>query len=100
MRTAPRERHDLWSRARTAALLVLVAAVVVLILGGIGVSSVTRVFVQQKVKSIAVLKCLGASSWTVLAVVCFGAYVLAKLHRQAMQRATVVLPNGQPLEPA
>ncbi len=41
---------------------------VILILGGIGVSSVTRVFVQQKVRSIAILKCLGASSWTVLAV--------------------------------
>jgi putative ABC transport system permease protein len=41
---------------------------VVLILGGIGVSSVTRVFVQQKLRSIAVLKCLGASSRTVLAI--------------------------------
>ena len=41
---------------------------VVLILGGIGVSSVTRVFVQQKVKSIAILKCLGAPSRQVLAV--------------------------------
>jgi putative ABC transport system permease protein len=41
---------------------------VVLILGGIGVSSVTRVFVQQKVRSIAILKCLGASSFTVLAL--------------------------------
>ena len=39
---------------------------VVLILGGIGVSSVTRVFVQQKVKSIAILKCVGASSGMVL----------------------------------
>jgi len=35
---------------------------VVLILGGIGVSSVTRVFVQQKVRSIAILKCVGSSS--------------------------------------
>jgi putative ABC transport system permease protein len=41
---------------------------VVLILGGIGVSSVTRVFVQQKVRSIAILKCVGASSARVLAV--------------------------------
>lgn len=35
---------------------------VVVILGGIGVWSVTRVFVQQKVRSIAILKCLGATS--------------------------------------
>jgi len=41
---------------------------VVLILGGIGVSSVTRVFVQQKIRSIAILKCVGATSARVLAV--------------------------------
>lgn len=41
---------------------------VVLILGGIGVSSVTRVFVQQKIRSIAILKCIGGTSTQVLAV--------------------------------
>jgi putative ABC transport system permease protein len=41
---------------------------VVLILGGIGVSSVTRVFVQQKVRSIAILKCVGSTTSQVLAV--------------------------------
>jgi putative ABC transport system permease protein len=41
---------------------------VVLILGGIGVSSVTRVFVQQKVRSIAILKCVGCTTAQVLAV--------------------------------
>ena len=41
---------------------------VVLVLGGIGVSSVTRVFVQQKIRSVAILKCLGASSRDVLSV--------------------------------
>jgi putative ABC transport system permease protein len=41
---------------------------VVLILGGIGVSSVTRVFVQQKVRSIAILKCVGSSTAQVLAI--------------------------------
>ena len=41
---------------------------VVLILGGIGVSSVTRVFVQQKLRSIAILKCVGATSREILAV--------------------------------
>jgi putative ABC transport system permease protein len=40
---------------------------VIVILGGIGVSSVTRVFVRQKVRSIAVLKCLGATSRQVFA---------------------------------
>jgi putative ABC transport system permease protein len=41
---------------------------VVVVLGGIGVSSVTRVFVDQKLKSIAVLKCVGASTRQVLSV--------------------------------
>jgi putative ABC transport system permease protein len=41
---------------------------VIVILGGIGVSSVTRVFVQQKMKSIAVLKCLGSRSSQLLAI--------------------------------
>jgi putative ABC transport system permease protein len=41
---------------------------VVLILGGIGVSSVTRVFVQQKVRSIAILKCIGTTTREVLSV--------------------------------
>ncbi|HEY6402769.1 MAG TPA: FtsX-like permease family protein, partial [Blastocatellia bacterium] len=39
---------------------------IILVLGGIGVSSVTRVFVQQKMKTIAVLKCLGGKNARVL----------------------------------
>jgi putative ABC transport system permease protein len=39
------------------------------VLGGIGVWSVTRVIVQQKVRSVAILKCLGASSRQILATV-------------------------------
>lgn len=41
---------------------------IIVILGGIGVWSVTRVFVRQKLRSIAILKCLGASTRQVLAV--------------------------------
>jgi putative ABC transport system permease protein len=41
---------------------------VIVILGGIAVSSVTRVFVMQKIRSIAVLKCLGATSRQIMAV--------------------------------
>ena len=37
-------------------------------LGGIAVSSVSQVFVQQKIKSIAILKCLGAGSQRIVAV--------------------------------
>jgi putative ABC transport system permease protein len=40
---------------------------VMVILGGIGVWSVTRVFVRQKIKSVAILKCVGATTRLVLA---------------------------------
>jgi putative ABC transport system permease protein len=48
---------------------------IVVILGGVGVASVTRVFVQQKIRSIAILKCLGARGSQVLAI--YMAQVLA-----------------------
>ncbi|MGE3179819.1 MAG: ABC transporter permease, partial [Vicinamibacterales bacterium] len=41
---------------------------VIVVLGGIAVSSVTRVFVLQKIRAIAVLKCLGARSGQIMAV--------------------------------
>lgn len=41
---------------------------VILVLGGIGVSNVTRVFIEQKKRTIAVLKCVGASSRVITGV--------------------------------
>lgn len=52
---------------RTESFLSLIGFVIV-VLGGIGVWSVTRVFVQQRMRSVAVLKCLGATTGRVLAV--------------------------------
>jgi putative ABC transport system permease protein len=43
---------------------------VILVLGGIGISSVTRVFINQKMKTIAILKTLGSNNRRVL-----GAYL-------------------------
>jgi putative ABC transport system permease protein len=67
------EEHVGEEMSRAEDYLSLVGLVIV-ILGGIGVSSVTRVFVRQKVRSIAVLKCLGATSRQV-----FGAYLAQAL---------------------
>ncbi len=53
--------------ARAENYLSLVGLVIV-VLGGIAVSSVTRVFVRQKIKSIAVMKCVGGTSRQILAV--------------------------------
>ena len=49
---------------------------VILVLGGIGVWSVTRVFLQQKRTSIAALKCLGATSARILTIYVLQAAVL------------------------
>ncbi|HEX8368938.1 MAG TPA: FtsX-like permease family protein [Pyrinomonadaceae bacterium] len=40
----------------------------ILVLGGIGVWNVARVFVEQKRKTVAVLKCLGAGGWRIITV--------------------------------
>lgn len=52
---------------RTENYLSLVGLAVV-VLGGVGVWSVVRVFMQQKLRAIAILKCLGASSRQVLLI--------------------------------
>jgi putative ABC transport system permease protein len=41
---------------------------IIVILGGIAVSSVTRVFILQKIRGIAVLKCVGARSAQIIAI--------------------------------
>ncbi|OLD13952.1 MAG: hypothetical protein AUJ01_14620 [Acidobacteria bacterium 13_1_40CM_3_65_5] len=64
-----RSREDQIGRdfARAEDYLSLVGLVIV-ILGGIAVSSVTRVFILQKIRSIAVLKCVGARNAQIIAV--------------------------------
>ncbi len=50
---------------------------IIVVLGGIGVWSVTRVFVRQKIRSVAILKCIGASTGQVLATYVFQVALLA-----------------------
>ena len=52
---------------------------VIVVLGGIAVSSVTRVFIRQKIKSIAVMKCVGGTSRQILAVYLVQALALGAL---------------------
>ena len=49
----------------------------IVVLGGLGVWSVTRVIVQQKIRSIAILKCIGARGGSVLAIYLLQVLVLA-----------------------
>ena len=66
---------------------------VILVLGGIGVWSVTRVFVRQKIRSVAILKCVGATTRQVL-----GAYVLQVVFLGLIGSAVGVALAGVALE--
>jgi len=83
---------------------------VIVVLGGIAVSSVTRVFVRQKIKSIAVMKCVGGTSRQILSVyllqalalgllgslagVAFAAIAIAAIPRDLNQIGTLTVPYG------
>ena len=75
-----RTYHDTEARVReqieAAQHFLGLVGYVILVLGGIGVWSVTRVFLQQKRTSIAALKCLGATSARILTVYVVQAFVL------------------------
>ncbi|MBI2221183.1 MAG: FtsX-like permease family protein [Acidobacteria bacterium] len=49
---------------------------IIVVLGGVGVWSVTRVFLQQRLRSIAVLKCLGATNRQVLSTYLLQSFLL------------------------
>jgi putative ABC transport system permease protein len=61
-------QENLSERLSRAENYLSLTGLVILVLGGIGISNVTRVFVEQKRKAIAVLKCLGASGRKVMAI--------------------------------
>ena len=68
VRTWKRTESNIGEDLQRAEDYLSLVGLVIVVLGGIGVSSVTRVFVEQKLKSIAVLKCVGASTRQVLAI--------------------------------
>jgi putative ABC transport system permease protein len=78
---------------------------VIVILGGISVSSVTRVFILQKFRSIAVLKCVGARSGQIIAVYLVQVLVLGfagsllglALARAAIAAIPLFLPPETPM---
>ena len=56
-----------------------VVGLVALLLGGIGVASGVHAFVMRKIDTVAVLRCLGATSWQVLAIYVVQAAVMGLL---------------------
>lgn len=71
LRTASEEEQDLKSNLDQLGRYLGLVALIALLLGGIGVGSAVQVFIRRKRDSIAVLRCLGATSAQV-----FSAYLL------------------------
>ncbi len=61
VRSYRESEENLGEQFRRAENYLSLTGLVVLVLGGIGVSSVTRVFIEQKKKTIAILKCVGGT---------------------------------------
>ena len=68
VRTYKDSQENLAEQLSRAENYLSLTGLVILVLGGIGISNVTRVFVEQKKKAIAILKCLGAVSGKVFAI--------------------------------
>jgi putative ABC transport system permease protein len=68
VRTSRSAEDQLGRELERAENYISLVGLVIVVLGGVGVWSVVRVFVQQKLRSVAVLKCVGATSRQILAV--------------------------------
>jgi putative ABC transport system permease protein len=77
IRTVSEDQNDMnESLSRLTRYLGLVA-LIALLLGGVGVSSAVVVFIRQRWETVAVLRCLGATAWMVVAVYAVESAVMA-----------------------
>lgn len=68
VRTVEEREIDLTDAIQQLARFLSVVGLIALLLGGIGVASGVNAFVQRKIDTVAVLRCLGASSAQVLTI--------------------------------
>ncbi len=68
LRTVSQSQRATESATNTLGTFIGIVGLVALLLGGIGVASGVRAFVARKIDTVAVLRCLGASSFQVLAI--------------------------------
>ncbi|HTL04282.1 MAG TPA: FtsX-like permease family protein, partial [Gemmatimonadales bacterium] len=79
IRTVEEDREDLTNALTRLGNYLGLVALVALLLGGLGVASAVNVFIKRKLDTIAVLRCLGATSGEVFAVYLLQALVLGGL---------------------
>lgn len=68
IRTVQESENNLTNTIAQLSQFLGVVGLVALLLGGIGVASGVHAFVQSKIDVVAILRCLGATGWQVLAV--------------------------------
>jgi putative ABC transport system permease protein len=76
IRTVEEDREDLTDALSQLGNYLGLVALVALLLGGLGVASAVNVFIKRKLDTIAVLRCLGATSAEVFAVYLLQALVM------------------------
>ena len=68
VRSYKNSQENLSEQFERAENFLSLTGLIILVLGGIGVSNVTRVFIEQKKKTIAILKCVGGTGHQITAV--------------------------------
>jgi putative ABC transport system permease protein len=76
IRTVEDDREDLTDALTRLGNYLGLVALIALLLGGLGVASAVHVFIKRKLDTIAVLRCLGATSYDVFAVYLLQALVM------------------------
>ena len=97
IRTVEEDREDLTDALTRMGNFLGLVALVALLLGGLGVASATNVFIKRKLDTVAVLRCLGATSREVFAVYLLQAVVMGAIGSAIGAVAGVLLQQLLPL---
>ena len=96
VRTVEEREVDLTDAIQQLARFLSVVGLIALLLGGIGVASGVNAFVQRKIDTVAVLRCLGASSAQVLTIYLVQAAVMGFVGAAAGVVLGVAIQFGLP----
>jgi putative ABC transport system permease protein len=97
IRTVEEDREDLTDALSRLGNYLGLVALVALLLGGLGVASAVNVFIKRKLDTIAVLRCLGATSGEVFTVYLLQALVMGGIGSAIGALAGVALQQLLPL---
>lgn len=97
IRTVEEDRDDLTEALQRLGNYLGLVALVALLLGGLGVASAVHVFIRQKLDTIAVLRCLGATTPEVFAIYLLQAVAMGGLGSVIGAVIGVGVQQGLPL---